>query len=52
MKKIKYLIVLAVMATGLSLSSCVVRAHEGVYVHGHYETDGYGNRVWVRAHYN
>jgi len=51
MKKVKYLI-LAAMATGLSLSSCVVRAHSGVYVRGHYESDSYGHRTWVRAHYN
>lgn len=52
MKKIKYLMVLVALASVslTSLSSCVVRAHTGVYVRGHYEDRPEG-RVWVRAHY-
>jgi hypothetical protein len=50
MKKVKYLILLVAMAA--SFSSCVVRAHSGVYVRGHYEYGPDGGRRWVPAHYN
>ena len=51
MKKIKYLLILVAMASGLNMSSCVVRAHSGVYVRGHYEVGPYGGRHWVPGHY-
>ncbi|HZY36544.1 MAG TPA: hypothetical protein VFE53_07845 [Mucilaginibacter sp.] len=46
MKKIKYLLLLAV--TAISFSACVVR--EGGWVPGHFNYGPYG-RYWVPGHY-
>lgn len=47
MKKIKYLLLLAI--TAISISSCVVREGGG-WVPGHYNYGPYG-RYWVPGHY-
>jgi len=49
MKKVKYLILLVAMAA--SFSSCIVRAHSGPWVPGHYEYGPAGGRHWIPGHY-
>ncbi len=48
MKKIKYLLLLAV--TAFSFSACVVRTGNG-WVRGHYNYGPNGGRTWVPGHY-
>jgi len=49
LKPFKYGLLLLV--TAASFSSCVVH-RTAVWVPGHYVVGPYGNRYWVRGHYN
>jgi hypothetical protein len=49
MKNLKVLVLLLV--TAASFSSCVVRERSGGWVRGHYEIGARGGRVWIPGHY-